>query len=156
MLNRRCPACGPSVLHPSSLGGSADRRIGPCGPPRRAPDRHIVTRLTIGFDGPHSDIGGDETQPPERFSLFQNYPNPFNPPTTIRFDMPVPGEVSISIYNISGQLVSDLFSGFQAAGTHNLVWDGKDGHGIMMSSGMYFYRLKTAGFVQTKRMLLLK
>jgi len=88
---------------------------------------------------------------PERIALFQNYPNPFNPATTIRYELPEFAEVTIEIYDILGRKVATLVSGPQQAGPHRVVWDGGE-----YPSGIYFYRLKTNDFVETKKMLLLK
>jgi hypothetical protein len=88
---------------------------------------------------------------PESFSLSPNYPNPFNPITTIQFDLPKPSQVSLDIYDLLGRKIETLVSGKQEAGTHSVVWDGRD-----KSSGIYFYKLQVGDFTETKRMLLLK
>ena len=93
---------------------------------------------------------------PEGFTLNQNYPNPFNPSTVISYQLPVVSEVSVHIYNSLGQKVRTLFTGRQQMGFHELSWNGKDGLGRAVSSGIYFYNLKTEDFSQTKKMLLLK
>ena len=69
------------------------------------------------------------TSVPSEFELGQNYPNPFNPSTTISFALPKAGEVSLSIYNLRGQLVQVLVSGPFAAGQHKVVWNGNDARG---------------------------
>jgi hypothetical protein len=89
-------------------------------------------------------------------SLSNNYPNPFNPQTTITFNLPSPGEIDISIFNLLGQKVATIASGQYAAGEHRVVWDGKDDNGNSVSSGLYFYRLTTDGKTLTKKMVLLK
>ncbi|UCE08206.1 MAG: right-handed parallel beta-helix repeat-containing protein, partial [bacterium] len=78
---------------------------------------------------------------PEKIALYQNYPNPFNPITTIRFDLPKTSRISLKIYNMLGQEIRTLYDGMMIVGAHHVVWDGKDDHGIKMSSGLYFYRL---------------
>jgi len=88
--------------------------------------------------------------------LYGNYPNPFNPVTTIRFDMPAKGNVELSVYNLKGQKVKVLQKGELNAGQHNLVWNGDDETGKTVSSGVYFYRLKTAHGEINRKMLLLK
>ncbi len=95
--------------------------------------------------------------PVSAFDLAQNYPNPFNPETTIKYSLPAVSDVSITVYNIRGQLVRTLVSGkSQLAGTYEVVWDGKSSSGQSVASGTYFYRLKTKDYTATKRMLLIK
>jgi len=93
---------------------------------------------------------------PETYSLQQNYPNPFNPSTTIRYTLPKPSDVSLSIYNIRGELVNTLVSKPQEAGYHQLIWQGEDNQGKKISSGMYIYRITTPEFTSAKKMVLLK
>jgi hypothetical protein len=93
---------------------------------------------------------------PPAFALLQNYPNPFNPTTKIEFLVSRSGQVRIDIFNILGQKVSTLVDQNLKAG-HKLVnWDGKDDSGQEVSSGIYFYRIKTSDFSQTKKMVLLR
>ena len=93
---------------------------------------------------------------PESYALEQNYPNPFNPSTTIRFDLPEANDVTLSIYNMRGQLIQTLHSGPIAAGHHSVRWDGKDNSGNTVSSAIYLYQLQAANFIQVKKMTLLK
>jgi hypothetical protein len=85
-----------------------------------------------------------------------NYPNPFNPETEISFSLPERTQVSLIIYNILGERVKTLVNGEVDAGTHTVSWNGKDEAGKQVASGIYFYRLKTETFDQTKRMVLMK
>ncbi|MDO9578310.1 MAG: T9SS type A sorting domain-containing protein [Candidatus Cloacimonadales bacterium] len=88
--------------------------------------------------------------------LHGNYPNPFNPETNISFSIPTDQELSLNIYNMKGQKVRELISGQFASGSHSVVWDGKDENGRQVSSGLYFYKLKTDEKEISKKMLLLK
>jgi len=89
---------------------------------------------------------------PESYQLFQNFPNPFNPITTINYQLPMISEVELSIYNVLGQRIETLVSGKREAGYYQVQWDGGE-----FASGVYYYRLTTdAGFVQTKKLVLLK
>lgn len=97
-----------------------------------------------------------ETEIPKTFALYQNFPNPFNPTTSIRFDLPSDGFVSLSVYNILGQEVRNLLDREIPAGVHHAVWDGRDDAGHMAASGIYFYRLKTGDALRVKKMLLIK
>jgi hypothetical protein len=88
--------------------------------------------------------------------LSQNYPNPFNPQTTIAFSIRSRGAVSVKVYNVGGERVRTLVDEERAAGSHAVVWDGRNSAGSPVSSGVYFYRLETPGFQQTRKMVLLK
>ncbi|NQV15881.1 T9SS type A sorting domain-containing protein [bacterium] len=78
---------------------------------------------------------------PEVFGLHQNYPNPFNPSTTINYDLPVDGWVSLKIYDLSGREVNTLISSEKAAGYHSLEWNAVDAQGNSIESGIYLYQL---------------
>ena len=93
----------------------------------------------------------DELYIPSALSLGQNYPNPFNPNTTLTFEIPKPGYVSLIIYNIQGMEVSRLADGWYSPGSYHTTFDGSG-----FSSGIYFALLTAGGFSQTKKMLLVK
>jgi flagellar hook assembly protein FlgD len=90
--------------------------------------------------------------------LGQNYPNPFNPKTTIEYSIKERAPVTLKIYNVAGQLVKTLVNEIQSpkAEGYAITWDGRSNTGQPVSSGVYFYRLETRDFVQTKKLLLLK
>ena len=99
---------------------------------------------------------------PQAFELYQNYPNPFNPNTTIKFTLPAStddGETlptTLKIYNVLGEVVRTLVDEPMSPGVHHKIWDGKDGQGNQVASGIYFYRLRAGKFSETKKMVLLK
>jgi len=93
---------------------------------------------------------------PTSYGLSQNYPNPFNPTTEISFDLPKASQVELSIFNVLGQQVRSLVNQSMEAGQHQLMWDGRDGSGSQVSSGVYFYRLSAGSFSETRKMMLLK
>ena len=93
---------------------------------------------------------------PDKFALYQNYPNPFNPNTTIQFDLPQSGKVSIKIFNIRGELVRTLIQSQVNAGSHTVNWDGRDDNGKNIASGLYIYQLTVNGFNATKKLLMIK
>ncbi len=95
-------------------------------------------------------------QRPESYSLSQNYPNPFNANTQITFALPKAGRTSLEIFNILGQKVNTLVDEYMTAGFRVVNWDGRDGSGKDVPSGIYFYRLRSEGFLQTKKMLMIK
>ncbi len=88
---------------------------------------------------------------PKRVTLWQNYPNPFNPVTTIRFDLAEAGPVRLTVYDLAGRAVRTLADGFRTAGVHEVRFDARG-----LPSGIYLYRLEAPGFVQTRRLTLLK
>ncbi len=90
------------------------------------------------------------------FRLGSNHPNPFNPETDISFGLPERTQVSLVIYNILGQKVKTLVDREMDVGIHTVHWDGRDEAGNSAASGIYFYRLKTEGFDQTLKMVLMK
>ena len=104
-----------------------------------------------------SDSGTSvESENPLGFALLNNYPNPFNPTTTIEYNITKSGLTNLSIYNISGQKVCDLFSGYSTPGKHSVVWNGRDSKGTPVSSGTFITRLKTSDSVISNRMMLVK
>jgi hypothetical protein len=99
------------------------------------------------------DVGavGTAQDAPAVFSLGQNFPNPFNPETTIRYGLPSRSHVVLAVYNMLGERVALLAEGEQESGFHQVRFDGS-----ALSSGVYFYRLQSAGFTQTRKLSLLK
>jgi len=93
---------------------------------------------------------------PAGFLLEQNHPNPFNPTTIIEYSLPHRTDVQISVYNILGQRVRNLLDDNKSAGDYSVIWDGLDEKGKTVSTGIYFYRIVTDNFTETKKMLLLK
>ncbi len=98
---------------------------------------------------------------PETFALHQNYPNPFNPTTIIQYETRGNGleeypRTELFIYNLSGSLVRSLVEQDEQPGYHSVTWDGKGNRGEPLPSGIYVYRLRSSGFVKTKKMLLVR
>ncbi len=95
------------------------------------------------------------TPTPLSYRLEQNYPNPFNPVTTINYLLPGRSKVLLIIYNLRGEEIARLVDGIQPSGLHQITWDASG-----VSSGIYFYRIQAGppagGFIQTRKMLLLK
>jgi hypothetical protein len=109
-------------------------------------------------DGHYVGISDTDDRPytPTFFRLYPNRPNPFNPTTTIAFDLPEQARVTISVYSVDGRLVRTLTDRVFPAGRHNVGWDGRDGGGREVSSGVYFYTLRTPLQNETRKMTLLK
>ncbi len=89
---------------------------------------------------------------PASFALHQNFPNPFNPATNLTFEVSKPAEVNLSVYDVNGKLVATLVNGLVQAGKHNVTWNPAKN----VSSGVYFAKLKSAGFSQVTKMTLMK
>jgi hypothetical protein len=85
------------------------------------------------------------------FNLSDAYPNPFNPTTTMTLTMPVSGDITVEVYNLLGQSVAILTSGYKDAGIYNLTWDASDA-----ASGMYFMKAQADGFTKTHKLMLVK
>ncbi|MFC1651424.1 FlgD immunoglobulin-like domain containing protein, partial [Candidatus Latescibacterota bacterium] len=95
---------------------------------------------------------------PDAFALSKNFPNPFNPTTTIEYAIPSDGagHVDMVIYNINGQKVRTLVNETQDAGYYNVVWDGRNDSGEMVSSGLYLYRIVSGSFNKIEKMTFMK
>ena len=117
-----------------------------------------IVRFEVG-DAPAAPTLTDEL--PQITQLLPNYPNPFNPDTWIPYQLAKPAEVSISIYAADGQLVRSLNLGHQSVGIYKsrsraVYWDGRNGLGEPVASGLYFYTLTASGFTDTRKLLILK
>ena len=94
---------------------------------------------------------------PDEYELKQNFPNPFNPRTTIKYDVAKDGNVEIFIYNILGQKVKKLVNSFHKASSgYQVIWDARNDNGIKLSSGVYFYQIRSGSFIKSKKMILVK
>ncbi|KPL17802.1 MAG: hypothetical protein AMJ92_10990 [candidate division Zixibacteria bacterium SM23_81] len=93
---------------------------------------------------------------PDNFWLSQNYPNPFNAQTTIEYSLPAESFVTLNIYNTLGEKVRTLIKASVPHGRHQVVWDGKNGAGDLVSSGVYFSKLETPNASAVKKLLLLR
>lgn len=116
----------------------------------------VIDNLRLTHASTVVGIDTDEPQLARSFELNQNYPNPFNPTTSISYSIPASEEVTLAIYNIRGELVNTLYSGYQTAGRHEATWNGTDDAGMLMSSGIYVYSLKSASQSISRQMLLIK
>ena len=98
---------------------------------------------------------------PEQTQLLPNYPNPFNPETWIPFELSQDSKVSVTVYDVVGTPVRSISIGYLQAGSYvsqsrAIYWDGKTDTGERVASGTYFYTLKTADYVSTQKMIILK
>ena len=135
-------------------------------------DKDVTAGTTYRYRIADVDVNGNETvhdfvveatpkpaasgQVPTSYALYQNYPNPFNADTHIRFTLAEAGHTTLKIYNTTGQLVATLVDGHMDARTHEVRWDGRNAYGEMVASGVYFYRLSSGTFAETKKMSFLR
>ncbi len=117
--------------------------IGPGGEKTKTLYNAIITTFPVSIN--------NQDQAPDNFQLYQNYPNPFNPVTTIRYTLAQSSTVTLSIYNIRGELLATPVNQFQAAGVYNTTL-----HTQAWPSGIYYYQLKTDTFNFKRKMLLIK
>ena len=111
------------------------------------PDGEITSNFNYKIDA----VNENNSRTPIKFSLKQNYPNPFNPITNIEYRIPNSGFVTLKIYNALGQKVATLVNRKQKAGIYSVEWDASG-----FASGVYYYRLQAEGFVETKKLILLR
>ena len=90
------------------------------------------------------------------FNNIYNYPNPFNPITKLRYDLPKDAFVSITIYDMLGNVINNLVSGNQSSGFKSIKWNATNNQGVPVSAGVYLYKIQAGDFVETKKMVLLK
>ncbi len=110
----------------------------------------IVQNVSLGL--PVLGVGNETSTLPVKTALIGNYPNPFNPTTTLSFDLQTSATISLSVFDILGNEVATLLSNeYVEAGSHRVTFDASG-----FTSGMYFYRLVTPSFSETKKMVLMK
>ena len=118
-----------------------------------AAGEYIYRLKQIDYDGTfeYSNEVEVSVSLPEEFSLSQNYPNPFNPSTIISYSIPQSGLVTLEVYSLLGEKVASLVNEVKEAGSYEINFNAST-----LSSGVYYYKLSTDNFVETKKMLLLR
>lgn len=123
----------------------------------------VATRVDVALQPIGTPISHEPSMIPAKASLFQNYPNPFNPTTTIRYSLPsqsinnaqgragVGSQVTLKVHDVLGREVATLINEVKQPGTYTLQFDAS-----RLSSGIYFYQLRAEGFVETKKLILMK
>ncbi len=107
-------------------------------------------------------VKDDHAEKPKSYALFQNYPNPFNPNTVITYALPGESRVRVTILNLLGEEIATLVNAEEQSGVYTVQWNGTNGTGIPLASGMYFYHLQAEDlqsrsiFDETKKLMLLK
>ena len=117
--------------------------------------------LDLGGEGQLSvalstSVSETEMSLPQSFTLSQNYPNPFNAETNIQFRVSADSRIRLTVYNLQGQLIKHLVNRELTSGAYSVSWDGKDGSGIALSTGVYIYRLVADDHDHSRKLLLLK
>ncbi len=112
--------------------------------------------VTEACESGWQDTFADGSSTPAQTGLAQNYPNPFNPTTEISFSLAAPTHVRLVVYNVLGQEVQTLVDDTRGAGEHQVMWNGRDGGGSRVASGLYLYRLEAGDYVETRKMMMMK
>jgi len=125
----------------------------------------IVIHSTSGGTGTLAALetpGASTPSPPTAYALFPNRPNPFQTTTTIGFDLPAAGRVSLVVFSVAGRVVSTLANEEWPAGRHELMWSGEGDDGVRAAAGVYFYRITVqptrggASFTSLRRTVFLR
>jgi hypothetical protein len=147
----------PGITYTIVLSGLSFQYIRDAGvqfPPARV---EFMRETLIYMGGIVPEPSGIPTVEPNFYALYDAYPNPFNPTTTIKYSIKERGHVSLKVYNAAGQLIRTLMDEVQAPDqVQPVIWDGANNAGQTVSSGVYFYKLSSKNFTQTKKMVLLK
>ena len=155
-VNNTWTTLAPMPTHRLDLTTSAvNGRIYAIGGTQVSYPNYTVLSTVEEFDRPTAVETGD-TRVPASFVLYQNFPNPFNPGTTIRYELPRRSRVELRILNMLGKEVRTLVNEIQSPGRYEVQWDGRDNRGQQVAGGVYLYRLRAGGIVQTRKMVLFK
>jgi len=92
----------------------------------------------------------------ENVNILSCYPNPFNPVTNIKFELNSSNNLNIDILDVRGAIVRKLFNGYQEKGSYQIVWDAKNNFGCSVSSGVYFFHIKSGNYIRTQKLLYFK
>jgi hypothetical protein len=113
--------------------------------------RFEVMNNVLNFFGDLTDVSDNINQIPQKYVLYQNYPNPFNPNTKISWQMPEAGFVTIVIYDVLGRQIKILVNEYKQPGIHEITFNADE-----LSSGVYYYQLKTDNYTSTNKMMVMK
>jgi len=116
----------------------------------------VNTPICFYVTDPNYESADDNDATPFVYSLSQNYPNPFNPKTRVEYSLERKGNVNISVFNILGQKVKTLVDAEMDAGEYSVDWESDDENGNEVASGIYFYKLTTSNYVETRKMVLMR
>lgn len=169
------PDTGKVVYLPFSLDALVDINEVTCDPPPSTPPSapgggvdiplvHVFGRAELlrdilslfGLTAPSTSVAGAGAGDRWENRLYAPSPNPFNPQTKLRFSIEVDGPVSLEIFDVSGRRVKTLVNEMRQAGAYNVLWDGRNGHGETVASGVYFAKMQTRNFSASEKLTLLK
>lgn len=128
-------------------------------------DRDVLPGATYWYKVSLVGVNSKETfgpvevrveEAPAAYALYQSYPNPFNPNCFIRFDVPHPGRVTLRVFDAAGRVVRTVVDRWTESGSYTEVWDGRNGSGADMPSGIYFYELATPDYRSTRKAVMLR
>jgi len=136
--------------HDGTPSGFAIKDISPAGEMMEAYIEVPGTATSVEHDMLISDPA------PADFQLSQNFPNPFNPTTTISFQLNNDSRVTLKVFNTLGQEITTLLNRQLTTGNHEVHWDGTDGNGHHVASGIYFYQIQAGDRKAVKKMMLMR
>ncbi|MEN8191344.1 MAG: T9SS type A sorting domain-containing protein [Bacteroidota bacterium] len=144
-----------------AYGASADSKWGDLGDLYDTPGEWIIDEVvfTSAYEDGYDGLVGVEKEIvalPNTYKLGNAYPNPFNPTTNIKFAIPVSNNVQIDVYNIMGQKVRTLVNTEMNAGSYEVTWDAKNDNGEQVSTGIYFFHMKSSHYQATQKAILMK
>jgi hypothetical protein len=116
-----------------------------------SPDTGTIGVRSVAWSGPTVTAVQTPEGIPSAYALLQNFPNPFNPTTVVRYEVPVAGNVQLTVYDVLGREVATLVNETEPAGIHEVRFDA-----VGLASGVYLYRMQAGGFVQTRSMMLMR
>ena len=154
---------GPAIIagnHQNSL--LYQRIIQPTGTDGSMPPNDPLSQSQIDIiaqwidEGAENSLSVDDVSMPKGYTLHQNYPNPFNPSTIISFTINKEEFVSINIYDMTGRHITSLLNDKKNIGTHLINWNGRDKNGALITTGQYFYKLRTSSSSTIMKMLFIK
>ena len=110
-----------------------------------------LAKIFLNGNGVLTEVAENRPGIPDNFGISQNYPNPFNPSTNISFNIPKRSQVSLKVFDLLGREVATIVSEEMSAGSYSRTWNA-----VNMPSGVYFYRLQSGSFNETKKLVLLR
>ena len=134
------------------IGGAGDFVLVNTSGGNRKPNFSGKLTFTVSTE---SGVGDNGPAVAYSYSLGQNFPNPFNPATKVPYTLARKSEVNVSVFNILGQKVKTLVNAEELPGPHEVIWNGDDDGGNKVASGIYFYKIVTADYIATRKMVLM-